>query len=150
LVGITVLTKTALRAYESVTPIEKRGYRLSSAGSTPRPFLRRPKNMPIQSPSERPKKYGPTLSKMSGWEISSPFTAKRATQNYQKFRSSTRNSTPKRLSSLGCGPSDARVSFHCEFCSVQNFLEKLIGSGHLGCGRRGAPLTSSVDDVQRR
>jgi hypothetical protein len=47
LVGITVLTKTALRLMKSLMPIEKRGYRLSSAGSTPRPFLRRPKGMRI-------------------------------------------------------------------------------------------------------
>jgi len=129
LVGITVLTKTALRAYEIGDAYRKKGIPVVLGGIHPRPFLRRPKNMPIQSPSERPKKYGPTLSKMSGWEISSPFTAKRL-HRIIKIPIPRREILPQR----GYLPLDVvqvtrGCPFHCEFCSVQNFFGETYRSG---------------------
>ena len=58
LVGITVLTKTALRAYDIADAYRRREYPSFSAGFILPPFLRKPRNMLTQSSSERLKKSG--------------------------------------------------------------------------------------------
>jgi hypothetical protein len=80
LVGITVLSKTALRAYHIADAYREKEYLLFSAAFILPPFPRKPKNMPIRSSLERLKKSGLISSKMPEREISSPFTGKKVTQ----------------------------------------------------------------------